>query len=147
MAAVGGYVVGVAKGEDGQKSIGAAHRDTKVGFGSLEEINKAEAALQASRLADAEQLAHHKAQVAGSGHHFVPLVDLLQTTQPTASGSACFTHVGEAPFDQLAAFLLQSFAAVCLHATSVGVNSCFVFRRLVAPATFVSRVRFGNVGP
>ena len=106
-------------------------------LGSLEEIEGRKTALQAARFADAEQLAHDQAQITGRCHHFVSLVDLLQAAKPGSPRAACLAYVGETSFNQLAAFLLQTLAAVSSHSTSIGTIRFFEFRRLVDPDAFV----------
>ena len=105
--------------------------------GKLEETHKGKTALSAARLADAEQLAHDQAQVAGGDVRFVSLVDLFDSPLPRASRSARFTDVGETSLDEFAPFLLQPLAAVPPHPPPVGVNGLLIFERLVGPATFV----------
>src|SRR3989442_3872442 len=103
-------------------------------------------ALQASRRADAEQLAQNPSQLARGGLDQVPFADFDQATQPTPPRSTRLADMGEASFGQLTPQPLQSLTPGAPHASTIRVHGRAEPGWFVRPTIAITRLLFGDVG-
>ena len=104
-------------------------------------------ALQASRGPDSKDRPHHHPQVPGRDVHQVAFGHVHQFAEPTPSRSACLTCVREAPFGVLTAQTAQSLPSLPANPATIPIHRVLLFVRLVRPATIVTTLPLGNVGP
>jgi hypothetical protein len=81
-----------------------------------------ETALQAARLADADEGAHEQSKVEGSGMDQEPLVDVGVPTEVCATHRTSLVEVGKWTLDLLAAQSSEPLASCTAHSATIRVD-------------------------